>query len=130
MAEESVKRITGLNPLYHIMAEISTMNVPSFSGSASDTSTDAAAPVQNDQKHQFYQPSSGSLSAADTRVNSGLGDFSSSENVQQNSAAAVEVSGNKMGRSASLQRVASLEHLQKRIRGSVDPPGSQRSGEQ
>ncbi|KAJ0015279.1 hypothetical protein Pint_20499 [Pistacia integerrima] len=48
MAEESVKRITGLNPMFHGMSEVSTMSLPSFGGSPSDTSTDAAVPVQDD----------------------------------------------------------------------------------
>ncbi|XP_020210360.1 light-inducible protein CPRF2 [Cajanus cajan] len=121
MAEETVKRITGLNPMLHAMSEISSMGMPSFDGrSPSDTSADAAVPVQDDPHHHFYQPtSSNPIPSHDLRVNNGLGGISTIENVQQNAAAVV--GGNKMGQTASLQRVASLEHLQKRIRGGVDP---------
>ncbi|XP_050275112.1 light-inducible protein CPRF2 isoform X3 [Quercus robur] len=120
MAEETVKRITGLNnTMFHGMSEMSTIEMPSFDGSPSDTSTDAAVPVQDNPNHHFYQPSTNNnMSPHDLRVNNGLADISPVENVQQNPAAGA-VSGNKMGRTASLQRVASLEHLQKRIRGGV-----------
>lgn len=126
MAEETVKRITGLNPMFHAMSEISTVSMPSFDGSPSDTSTDAAVPVQDDSNHHFYQPNANNnVSTHDLRVNNGLADIPPVENVQQKSAA-----GNKMGRTASMQRVASLEHLQKRIRGGVNPCGPQSNGEQ
>ncbi|XP_030959722.1 light-inducible protein CPRF2-like isoform X3 [Quercus lobata] len=120
MAEETVKRVTGLNnTMFQGMSEMSTIEMPSFDGSPSDTSTDAAVPVQDNPNHHFYQPSTNNnMSPHDLRVNNGLADISPVENVQQNPAAGA-VSGNKMGRTASLQRVASLEHLQKRIRGGV-----------
>ncbi|PSS19071.1 Light-inducible protein [Actinidia chinensis var. chinensis] len=47
MAEETVKRVTGLNPMFQAMSEISTMGMPSFADSPSDTSADAAVPVQD-----------------------------------------------------------------------------------
>ncbi|RDX63485.1 Light-inducible protein CPRF2 [Mucuna pruriens] len=126
MAEETVKRITGLNPMIHAMSEISSMGMPSFDGrSPSDTSGDAAVPVQDDPHHHFYQPTSNNpIPSHDLRVNNGLGGISSIENVQQQNAAAV-VGGNKMDQTASLQRVASLEHLQKRIRGGPPSNGDQ-----
>ncbi|KAF7817835.1 Light-inducible protein CPRF2 [Senna tora] len=128
MAEETVKRITGLNPMFHAMSEI-PMGMPSFDGSPSDTSTDAAVPVQDDPNHHFYQlTSNNSLCGHDLRVNNGAGDISSIENVQKNNAAIV--AGNKMGRTASMQRVASLEHLQKRIRGGADSCVPPTNGEQ
>lgn len=128
MAEETAKRITGLNPMFHAMSEISSIGMPSFDGSPSDTSTDAAVPVQEDPNHHFYQRNSDNcLSGHDLRVNNGLRDISSIENVQQNTAAMV--AGNKMGRTSSLQRVAGLEHLQKRIRGGADSCGPPTNGE-
>ncbi|XAR63597.1 hypothetical protein NMG60_11023596 [Bertholletia excelsa] len=52
MAEETVKRVTGLNPLFPAMSDISSMSMQSFAGSPSDTSVDAAVPVQDDpQQH-------------------------------------------------------------------------------
>lgn len=128
MAEETVKRVTGLNPLFQTMSEISMAGMHSFDGSPSDTSADAAVPVQDEPKQHFYpSPSNNLISTHDPRINNGLADVSSVESMPQNPAAA-GAAGNKMGRTASLQRVASLEHLQKRIRGAVNGP--QGSGNQ
>lgn len=125
MAEETVKRITGLNPMPHAMSDISSLGLPSFDGrSPSDTSADASVPVQDDPHHHFYQPTlNNPIPSHDPIVNNGLGGISSIENVQQN--AAVVLGGNKMGQTASLQRVASLEHLQERIRGGPPSNGEQ-----
>ncbi|XP_027930705.1 light-inducible protein CPRF2 isoform X2 [Vigna unguiculata] len=81
MAEETVKRISGLNPMFHAMTEMSSMEIPLFDESPSDTSAGAAVPVQEDPNHQLCQATGGAN---------------------------------------SLHRVASLEHLQKRIRGDED----------
>lgn len=118
MAEETVKRITGLNPMLHAITEMSSMAMPSFDESPSETSADAAVSVQEDPNHHRCQPTS----------NNGLGGISSIETVQQNVAAVV--GGNKTGRTTSLHRVASLEHLQKRIRGGADSRGPPSNGEQ
>ncbi|KAJ6996259.1 hypothetical protein NC653_012997 [Populus alba x Populus x berolinensis] len=132
MAEETVKRFTGLNHMFHTMPDISTMSMPSFDGCHSDTSADAAVPVKDDPKHHIYQAPNNPISTHDSRpgVNFVLADVSSVENVQPNSGTAAGVSGNKLGRTASLQRVASLERLQKRIRGGASPCGPQSNGEQ
>ncbi|RYR39005.1 hypothetical protein Ahy_A09g044388 isoform D [Arachis hypogaea] len=126
MAEETVKRITGLNPVMHAMSDLTSMGIPTFDGSPPDTSADASVPVRDDthHHHHFFQQTSGNhhVASHDLRVNNGLGDISVIENVPQNAAAAVVV-GNKMGQTAPVQRVASLEHLQKRIRGGVDSCG-------
>ncbi|KAK3037375.1 hypothetical protein RJ639_030473 [Escallonia herrerae] len=126
MAEEAVKRATKLSPLLRAMSEIPTMGMPSFAcSSPSNSSVDAAVPVHDDPKQHFYQPAPNShMSTHDPRIQNGLVD-----NVQQN-LAVEEVGGNKMGRTASMQRVASLEHLQKRIRGGVNSNGTQCSGDQ
>ena len=118
MAEETVKRVTGLDPLFQTMSEISSSGMHSFDRSPSDTSADAAVPVQDDPKQHFYPSASNNLiSTHDSITINSLTDVSSIENVQQNRA------GEKMGRrTASMQRVASLEHLQKRIRGAVNGP--------
>ncbi|OAY44239.1 light-inducible protein CPRF2 isoform X1 [Manihot esculenta] len=128
MAEETVKRITGLNPLIHALPEISTISMSSFDGSPSDTSTDAAVPVNEDPNHHFYQPPNNPMSVHESRVNNALADISSVENLQPHSGAA-GLAGNMKGRTASLQRVASLEHLQKQIRRGITP-GPQSNGEQ
>lgn len=122
MAEETVKRVTGLNPLFQSMSEITTMVMPSFEGSP-ETSADAAVPVQDDQNQQHYYhnaPSSSQALVQDHRIQNGVMEI---QNVQPNAAEsnvqpnAPGVGSNKMGRTVSMQRVASLEHLQKRIRG-------------
>ncbi|XP_058223887.1 light-inducible protein CPRF2 [Rhododendron vialii] len=124
MAEETVKRVTGLNPLIHAMSEISTMGMTSFASSPSDTSADAAVPVHDDPKLQFYQSASNThMSAHDQRIQNGFADITPlGDNAPQNPA--------KMGRTASMQRVASLENLQKRIRGGAISGGTQCSREQ
>lgn len=119
MAEETVKRVTG-NPMFHAMSEISSIGISSFDGSPSDTSTDAAVPLQDDPCRRLYQPaSSNPVGAHDIGVNNGLADVSHVDSGQQNSPSLVPpaIPRNKIGRSESLQRVASLEHLQKRICG-------------
>lgn len=120
MAEESVKRITGFNPMVQPMSDLSTMGpMPSYS----DTSTDTGVPVQDDMKKQqhFYQgqPSATShhipaAAAAAARVPM-VNLPPPVDHVQHPNPAMSEVQ--KMGRTASMQRVASLEHLQKRFRG-------------
>ncbi|XP_022143177.1 light-inducible protein CPRF2 isoform X2 [Momordica charantia] len=125
MAEETVKQVTG-NPMFHAMSSISSIDISSFNGSRSETSTDAAVPVQDDPC-RIYQPASNNpVGARDIRVNNGLAGISQVDSGQQSSPSTVPpaVSGNKIGRSKSLQRVASLEHLQKRI------CGAQANGEQ
>lgn len=129
MAEESVKRLTGLNPMFHGMLEVSTMSLPSFSGSHSDTSTDAAVPVQDDSDHYFFHAPDNHMSSLGQSVNNALTDISSAENVQSVGGAASRT-GNEIGRTVSMQRVASLEHLQKRIRGGLSPHGPRSSGKQ
>ncbi|KAK4339510.1 hypothetical protein RND71_040972 [Anisodus tanguticus] len=130
MAEETVKRVTGLNPLFQAMSEISSMTMPSFSGSPSDTSADAAVPVRDDPKHHYYQqPPNNHMPTHDPRIQNAMIDVPPIENVQQNPATSA-AGGNKMGRTSSMQRVASLEHLQKRIRGEVSSCGTQGRGEQ
>ncbi|KAJ6413806.1 hypothetical protein OIU84_006582 [Salix udensis] len=132
MAEETVKRFTGSNHMFHAMPDISTMSMPSFDGSPSDTSADAAVPVEDDPEHRFYQAPNNPISTHDSkpRVNIVSADISSVENMQPNPGAATGVSGNKLGRTASLQRVASLESLQKQICGGASPCGAQSNGEQ
>ncbi|XP_012845641.1 PREDICTED: light-inducible protein CPRF2 [Erythranthe guttata] len=114
MAEETVKRVTGLNPILQAMSEISTMGVPSFANSPSDTSADAAVPVQDDpKKHYYYQPPCNSNNNNNVLTNETV----------QNGVIDIPPAKNKMGRSVSMQRVASLEHLQKRIREEAGSSG-------
>ncbi|KAK8506859.1 hypothetical protein V6N13_052223 [Hibiscus sabdariffa] len=124
MAEESVKRITGLS---YASTEISTMRVSSYDGSPSDMSTDAAVPVQDDSKHPIYQAAANKTH--DLRTNNALSDISSVENIQPNSGGSA-APGKKVGRTTSLPRVASLEHLQKRICGGVSPCKLKFNGEE
>lgn len=130
MAEETVKRVTGFNssPLFQVMSEMSNMGMPSFAASPSDTSTDAAVPVQEDPKQHYYQaPSNNHLPAHNPRIQNGVLENASVDNVHQNPAPNTG-STSKIGRTASMQRVASLEHLQKRIRGEVNLMGKDNQG--
>ncbi|MBA0861471.1 hypothetical protein Goshw_028100 [Gossypium schwendimanii] len=123
MAVEAVKRTTGLNPVFHALPEIPSMS--SFDGCPSDTSTDAAVYEEDGPKHTLYQAAANdSISTHELRINNALADISSVENIQPVSEGSA-VTGNKIGRTASLQRVASLEHLQKRIHGGVSLNGKQ-----
>lgn len=119
MAEETVKRFTGSNPVFNAMSEVSSMGMSLFDGSPSESSADASVPVQEDPNNHFFQPLSNNLmSSHDMRgANNRSGSIiSSAESVQKNTAAG----GNKIGRTNSLPRVASLEHLQSRIRGGAE----------
>ncbi|EPS70646.1 hypothetical protein M569_04111 [Genlisea aurea] len=119
MAEETVKRVTGLNPLFQAMSEITTtMGLPSsFSGSPSDASADASVPLQDNPKQHrssHYDSSSTATARLQTTV--------LPETCAPQKSAAALVNGS--GRSVSIQRVASLEHLQKRIRDGTTGGGS------
>ncbi|XP_050917106.1 light-inducible protein CPRF2 isoform X2 [Lathyrus oleraceus] len=106
MAEETVKRFTGLNPMFNEISELSSMGMGMslFDGSPSESSADASVPEGSN--NHFCQPASSNLmSSHNIRA----------DNMQMNTAA-----GNKIGRTNSLPRVASLEHLQNRIRGGAD----------
>ncbi|KAI9198320.1 hypothetical protein LWI28_013848 [Acer negundo] len=85
MAEESIKRIVGLKPMFHVvMLELYTMK-------------DGAVPLHDDPNHHFFQPLlDDPLSTLDPIVNNGMADISSSEKVQPNSEATA-VAGNKIG---------------------------------
>ncbi|CAN0920402.1 Light-inducible protein CPRF2 [Linum grandiflorum] len=119
MAEETVKRITGVTTIFPVRQE---MSIPSsFDGSASDTSADAAVPAPKHHNHHSpNKPASNSMS-----------DVSTVENGQSDNGAGepAVTTGNKIARKASLRRIASLEHLQKRIRGEASS-GAQSNGEQ
>lgn len=88
MAEETVKRITGFNPLFHTMPQIvsTVSHPPSETSNSLDTSS----------SHVATTPESSSGNKSKGLV------------------------GCKMNRTASMRRVASLEHLQKRIRSVGD----------
>ncbi|CAL9769998.1 unnamed protein product [Musa acuminata subsp. burmannicoides] len=108
MAEDSVKRLTGINPLNPTISDMSAHSIP-FSGSPSDAS-DASVPIHDDKEH-FFQ-----AQTHDRRMNPCLPvpEIASATPVDVVHGA---VAGGKMGRTASMQRVASLEHLQKKICG-------------
>ncbi|PIA45136.1 hypothetical protein AQUCO_01700582v1 [Aquilegia coerulea] len=118
MAEDAVKRMTGFNPVFQAMSEISNMGMP-FDGSPSDTSADASVPVQENPKQHFYQQASNNQ-LNDHGANNCLADIPPIPQIEevQNS-----TGSNKMGRTPSMLRVASLEHLQKRIRGGTTSSG-------
>lgn len=107
MAEDDVKRVTGTDPFYPTISDMSTLS-GSFAGSPSEIS-DAAVPIHDD-KDQYFR-----AQAHDGGIKSSLPEIASATQVDD--AVHGAVAGGKMGRTASMQRVASLEHLQKKICG-------------
>ncbi|KAF8105550.1 hypothetical protein N665_0157s0124 [Sinapis alba] len=81
MAEETVKRITGFNPMFHTMPQVSSVSNPSETSSIKVTTPETSSSNNNKSKALI---------------------------------------GCKMNRTESMRRVASLEHLQKRIRSVGD----------
>ncbi|CAI9770416.1 unnamed protein product [Fraxinus pennsylvanica] len=117
MAEETVKRVTGLNPLFQAMSEISTIGMPSF-GVSSDALADAAAPVQDVPNQHYYQAPTNHMPISDHMIQNSLVNIPPVDNINQNSATE-EVGGDEVGGTVSMQQAASLEHLQKRIHGGL-----------
>jgi len=114
MAEDSVKRVTGMNALFPAVSDMSSLSMP-FNGSPTDSTSDAAVPIQDDPNSYFANPS-------EIGGNNGyMPDIASSVQEDDNF---VNGAAGKMGRTASLQRVASLEHLQKRMCGGPASSGS------
>ncbi|CAL4927820.1 unnamed protein product [Urochloa decumbens] len=115
MAEDSVKRVTGMNALFPAVSDMSSLSMP-FNGSPSDSTSDAAVPIQDDPNSYFASP-------GEIGGNNGyMPEIASSAQEDDDFNAAL--AAGKMGRTASLQRVASLEHLQKRMCGGPASSGS------
>lgn len=112
MAEETVKRVTGLSPFLPTMSDMPSMGIQFNGSSPSDTSGDAAVPVQENPKPQYYQQASNNPHP-ERGVNNVLADVPPVPPIEETQHSP---GSNKMGRTQSMQRVASLEHLQKRIR--------------
>ncbi|NP_001105687.1 opaque2 heterodimerizing protein 1 [Zea mays] len=116
MAEDSVKRVTGMNTLFPAVSDMSSLSMP-FNGSPSDSASDAAVPIQDDLNSYFANPSEIGGS------NGYMPDIASSAQEDDDFVNGAQVAG-KMGSTDSLQRVASLEHLQKRMCGGPASSGS------
>ncbi|KAG8098546.1 hypothetical protein GUJ93_ZPchr0013g36024 [Zizania palustris] len=115
MAEDSVKRVTGMSALYPAVSDMSSLSMP-FNGSPSEASSDAGVPIRDDPNNYF-------AASNDVGGNNYMPDISSSAQEDDdfvNGGLAV----GKVGRTASLQRVASLEYLQKRMCGGAASSGS------
>lgn len=121
MAEETVKRVTGLNPLFQAISEMSAIGIPSFSGSPSDASADASVPEQDYSKQHYYNHASSS--------NHLISQVCFIPTAESAAAASASVEVNKIGRSVSMQRVGSLEHLQTRSRGGAGSSVSPEAGQ-
>ncbi|KAK3149069.1 hypothetical protein QOZ80_3AG0212570 [Eleusine coracana subsp. coracana] len=116
MAEDSVKRVTGMNALLPAVSDMSSLSMP-FQGSPSDSTSDAAVPIQDDPNSYFATPSEVGAN------NSYMPDIASSTQEDEDFINAT-LAASKMGRTDSLHRVASLEHLQKRMCGGPASSGS------
>ncbi|XP_071710409.1 light-inducible protein CPRF2-like [Rutidosis leptorrhynchoides] len=124
MAEESVKRITGFNPMVQTMSDMSTMGpMPSYSCSPSDASADTS--VQDDMIPQHFYQNQPTANSTNHHIPATRGPQNTMvnlppvESVQNPNPVISEVGQQKIGRTASMQLVASLVHLQKRFRGNV-----------
>ncbi|XP_068634301.1 light-inducible protein CPRF2-like [Aristolochia californica] len=106
MAEDTVKRVTGMNPLFPTMSDISAINMPF---SSSTDVADAAVPTVQEYPKPYFQPTH------DQRLNAVIPHIPTAPPVGE--VHGMNNSGGKIERSPSMQRVASLEHLQKRICG-------------
>jgi hypothetical protein len=107
MAEDSVKRVTGMNSLFPAVSDVSSLSMP-FQGSPSDSTSDAAVPIQDDPNSYFATPSEVVAN------NSYMPDIAASSTHEDKD----------FVNAASMQRVASLEHLQKRMCGGPASSGS------
>lgn len=115
MAEDSVKRVTGMNALFPAVSDMSSLSM-AFQGSPSDSTSDAAVPIQDDPSSYLATPS-------EVGANGYMPDIASSTQEDEDFIN-VTLAASKMGRTDSLQRVASLEHLQKRMCGGPASSGS------
>ncbi|KAB8093986.1 hypothetical protein EE612_021007 [Oryza sativa] len=116
MAEDSVKRVTGMNALFPAASDMSSLSMP-FNSSPSEATSDAAVPIQDDPNNYF---------ATNNDIggnNNYMPDIPSSAQEDEDFVNGALAAG-KIGRTASLQRVASLEHLQKRMCGGPASSGS------
>ncbi|KAL8171075.1 hypothetical protein V2J09_022879 [Rumex salicifolius] len=117
MAEETVKRVTGVNKMLQTMSGISTMrNTPSFNGGLSSDSADDAVPVLNIKQH-LYQPPihANPIPTPIQRAETFVAPEINSAEIMLPNPVTLMAGVTKMGRTPSMQRVASLEHLQKKI---------------
>ncbi|URD87460.1 Opaque-2 heterodimerizing protein [Musa troglodytarum] len=108
MAEATVKRVTGVCPLYPIVSDMSNISL-SFNGSSSDATSNVVIPVQDNTNHFFH------VSAYDQRTNTGLPDIGIPPTVEDAVNGAV-AAGKTVG-TTSMQQTDSLEHPHKRILG-------------
>jgi hypothetical protein len=114
MAEDSVKRVTGMSALFPANSDMSSLSMP-FTGSPSEATSDAAVP---DDLNNYF-----STTSEAGGHNGYMPDIASSAQEDDNFINGALAAG-KMGRTDSLQRVASLEHLQKRMCGGPASSGS------
>ncbi|XP_047088381.1 bZIP transcription factor RISBZ2-like [Lolium rigidum] len=115
MAEDSVKRVTGMSALFPAASDMSSLSMP-FTGSPSEATSDAAVP---DDLNNYF-----STNSEVGGHNGYMPEMASSTQEDDNFINGALVTG-KMGRPDSLHRVASLEHLQKRMCGGPASSGSE-----
>lgn len=108
MAEETVKRVTGVCPLYPIISDMSNISLP-FNGCSSDATSNVVIPVHNDTNHFFH------VSAYDQRTNTCLPDIGIPPPVED--AVHGAVAAGKAAGAASMRQADSLEYPHKRILG-------------
>ncbi|KAE8805022.1 blz-1 protein [Hordeum vulgare] len=113
MAEDSVKRVTGMSALFPAGSDMSSLSMP-FTGSPSEATSDAAVP---DDLSAYF-------STSEAGGNNGYMPEMASSAQEDDNFLNETMDTSKMGRPDSLHRVASLEHLQKRMCGGPASSGS------
>ncbi|KAG0451745.1 hypothetical protein HPP92_026013 [Vanilla planifolia] len=118
MAEDNVKRVTGMSPMFPTMSDLSSVSIP-FTGSPSDANSDAAILLHDDANHLF------STAASNQGINNCIHEITSAaSNIDDGIHGTLGVG--KMGRMTPMQRMASTEHSQKRMCSSQTSGGSMR----
>ncbi|CAH9088952.1 unnamed protein product [Cuscuta epithymum] len=109
MAEQTVKRVTGLDPLFQAISDMSRVGMQSFASSHAEPAIDAGAalPLCNESSHNYYQNSSNAhIQPHDHLIQNRLVGIPPIDNVNH---------GHTPATSASMQQVFGLERVQNHI---------------
>lgn len=119
MAEETVKRVTGLNPLLLARSDVPNVGMPLVNNPI-DASTNAGVPLQQNP-NQFFHQSVPSISTATPNHHSLDGGFPSSTQLPPVANPQSDSEGKNMAETSMLQHAVSLEHVPQQIGHRVNP---------
>ncbi|ONH93444.1 hypothetical protein PRUPE_8G232800 [Prunus persica] len=125
MAEDSVKRVTGINPLLLAMSNLPSVSIPSVN--PMDGSTNAAVPMQPNSNQLFHPvvPNLATSTLPHQRLDTGFPrdpPISLVRN-QQSNVGQPTVSGSNMAEISSIQHTASVDHMQQQPQQQQLRPG-------